>query len=188
MKTQPFDTSQTSPGTGLLSPTMALNRFANLPQIVTSESRDDPAATSVRYGFRLANLGLLIAPQTHSEVLEPLAIFPLPNTPSWFLGLCNLRGNIVPVYDLEGVFKMQGDDQEKRYLMVLGKAEQSVGLLIRGLPQPQMLDMDQVMANQPPLPERLREFAANAYMIDQQVWVEFDHKAFFQSLVEQYSA
>ena len=172
----------------MLSPTLALKRFTNLPQIVATESRDDLVKTSVRYGFRLANLGLFIAPQTHSEVMEPLPIFALPNTPSWFLGLCNLRGNIVPVYDLEGAFNMHVDNPEKRYLMVLGKAEQSVGQLIRGLPQPQVLDNDQLLANPPPLPERLREFASNAYMIDQQLWVEFDHKGFFETLVGQYSA
>ena len=173
------------PEMSLLSPSKALDRSVDLPRVVVSGSPPDHAAATVSYGFRVATIRLLISVQTHSEVMEPLPIFPLPNTPPWFLGLSNLRGNIVPVYDLEEIFNIHGDDQEKRYLMVLGKSDKAVGQLIRGLPHQLVLKKEQVMTNQPPLPKRLREFASKVYMIDQQAWVEFDHKRFFQTLVRE---
>ena len=188
MKTQPIGPDQASPVRELLSPNDALNRYSNLPYLIATKSQNTRAVTKVRYGFRLSNIGLLIAAQTHSEVMDPLPIFPLPNMPSWFLGLVNLRGNIVPVYDLEAAFNLHDDDPEKRYLIVLGKTERTVGLLIRGLPQPQTLEDELLLESQPPLPERLNEFASNAYMIDQRIWVEFNHERLFQSLVEEHNA
>jgi twitching motility protein PilI len=188
VNTPPLDSDQRPAEESLLGPLKALSRFADLPHIVASGSRADNTTTRVSYGFRLANIGLVISAQTHSEVMEPLPIFPLPNTPCWFLGLSNLRGNIVPVYDLEGAFDVHDDDQEKRYLMVLGKTELVVGLMIRGLPQPLMLEKGHIMTERPPLPNRLCEFASNAYMIDKRAWIEFDHKGFFQALVGEHSA
>lgn len=36
------------------------------------------------------------------EVIVPLRLTPLPKTPEWFLGIANLRGNIISVIDLPG--------------------------------------------------------------------------------------
>jgi twitching motility protein PilI len=169
-----------------LSPTAALNRFSDLPHAVVSGEKQDSATVGLCYGFRLANIGLLIEPHTHSEVMEALPIFPLPNTPPWSLGLSNLRGNIVPVYDLEIALNLNQVGEKKRYLLVLGKADQAVGQLIRDLPQPHIWNQNQIMENQPPLPEHLKGFVSNAYIIDHQVWMNFDHQGFFQSLLRQH--
>lgn len=189
MKTPLLDESQKSVEEVFMSPLQALNRFADLPHITTaSEPQFDNTTGRMSYGFRLANLGFVISAETNSEVMEPLPIFPLPNTPSWFLGLSNLRGNIVPVYNLEKAFDIHADEEGKRYLMVLGKNDQAVGVMISGLPQPLILDEAHVMTDQPPLPKSLREFATKTYMIDQQPWIEFDHRDFFQALVIEHSA
>lgn len=188
MNTRSLETSKNTSSECLLSPTVALNRFSDLPQAIVQGKKEDSAKAGLCYGFRLANVGLLIEPHTHSEVMEALPIFPLPNTPPWSLGLCNLRGNIVPVYDLEIALNLNQVGEKKRYLLVLGKAEQAVGQLIRELPQPQIWNQNQNMENLPPLPERLKGFVSNSYMIDQQVWMDFDHQEFFQSLLRQYRA
>lgn len=187
MKTPPLDGVQTSTEEGLMSPLAALTRFTDLPHFIASEPLIDNATVRASYGFRLANFGCVISAETDSEVMERLPIFSLPNTPSWFLGLSNLRGTIVPVYDLEGVFDIHDDDQGKRYLLVLGKNEQAVGMMIRGLPQPLMLKEDLVMTDQPPLPNRLHKFATKVYMIDQRPWIEFDYKDLFQTLIVEHS-
>lgn len=188
VKTRSLETSKTTSGECLLSPTAALNRFSDLPQAVVSREKDDFAKADLCYGFRLANIGLLIKPNTHTEVMETLPIFPLPNTSPWSLGLCNLRGNIVPVYDLEVALNLNQVGEKKRYLLVLGKADRAVGQLIRELPQPRIWNQNQIMENQPPLPERLNGFVSNACMIDHQVWMNFDHQGLFQSLLRQHCA
>jgi twitching motility protein PilI len=190
VKTPLPNDGQTPTEERLVSPLSALNRFADLPHIgATSRSRNENSTARVSYGFRLANIGLVISAQTNSEVMELLPIFPLPNTPSWFPGLSNLRGNIVPVYDLEEIFGVREANQEKRYLMVLGKNEHAVGLMLSDLPRPLSLGKEHIMAgHRPPLPNRLREFASNVYMIDQRAWIEFDHKGLFQSLVMEHNA
>lgn len=41
----------------------------------------------VRYGFRIDSLGFLIEANTVSEVVEEPIVYPIPQTPSWLVGL-----------------------------------------------------------------------------------------------------
>ncbi len=162
-----------------LNPSAALNRFKP-PQgmttgIVLAERQ------RARYGFRVGDIGLLVGLNTVSEVLEKASIFPLPNTPPWLLGLVNLRGNLVPVFDVRLFLELKADQgQEKRWLMVLDQGDRAVGLLIDGLPQ--TASTQQVLSRLPPLPTALRAYASKAYAQEGGVWLEFDHQGFFQAL------
>jgi len=45
----------------------------------------------------------LLAPMTEvSEVFSPPNLAPVPGVKSWLLGIANMRGNLLPVIDLEG--------------------------------------------------------------------------------------
>ncbi|MGB5063511.1 MAG: hypothetical protein WBQ37_07085, partial [Candidatus Competibacter sp.] len=68
-------------------------------------------------------------------------------------------------------------------LLVLGRGEDAVGLFIDGLPQP--ASTRQTLPRLPPLPTVLRPHIAGGYMQDDQTWLEFDHRSFFQTLGEQ---
>lgn len=165
-----------------LSPSVALNRFNQRHAAPAGAFLE--AEGQVSYGFRIGDIGLLISTSTTSEVFEPLPISALPNTIDWFVGLCNLRGNIIPVYKIETLFHTQENSAEARKLLVLGKNNFALGILISGLPQALQFKDTHIMAELPPLPGWLAEYVPRAYMKDKRVWLEFDHDRFFYAIAE----
>ncbi|MFO1372410.1 MAG: chemotaxis protein CheW [Candidatus Competibacteraceae bacterium] len=162
-----------------LSPSAALQRFQP-PAVLSMGSRVTATqAQQTRYGFRVGNLGLLIGPTTMSEVMEPLPVYPIPLTPPWLLGLVNLRGNLVPLFELKQLLELTGEPRGKPMLLVLDRGEYAVGMLIDGLPQ--IPALDRPLSRLPPLPTVLQPHAVRAYIHAGTVWVEFDHQGFFQA-------
>jgi twitching motility protein PilI len=166
-----------------LSPSAALNRF-NLPQgsVIDIAHQEDQR---VRYGFRIGDLGLLIGADTVSEVLEKTPIFAIPRTPAWLTGLLNLRGNLVPVFDLKLFLRLQHESDQKRYVLVLDRGDTTVATLIEGLPQG--VAATRKLTRLPPLHPTLQAHTSVAYVNQEAVWLEFDHKGFFQSIGNQLS-
>lgn len=59
------------------------------------------AATGEKYVIFVLNEEIYAAAAKYvTEVIVPPKITPLPKTPEWFLGIANLRGNIISVIDL----------------------------------------------------------------------------------------
>jgi twitching motility protein PilI len=164
-----------------LSPSAALNRFKPPRGIATGIAPVE--RQRARYGFQIGDIGLLIGQDTSSEVLERAPVYPLPKAPTWLLGLVNLRGNLVPVFDVKPLLELEGDDaQDKRRLLILGGGDKAVGIMIDGLPQ--LAATNNALSRLPPLPAALRPYVAKAYVRDNAVWLEFDHYGFFGSLGE----
>lgn len=165
-----------------LKPSAALNHFKPPPggatfSIVPTERK------RARYGFRIGALGLLIESDTTSEILEHASIYPLPNTPPWLLGLINLRGNLIPIFDIKQFLALDNEEaHEKRRLLILDQGEKAVGFYVDGLPH--VATTDHVLSRLPPLPAALQPYVAKAYAQADFIWLEFDHPGFFQSLSE----
>ncbi len=177
-----METGQSEAQERWLSPSAALNRFNQ--RHVAHAGATLEAEEQVSYGFRVGDIGLLISTSTTSEVFEPLPISALPDTADWFVGLCNLRGNIVPVYEIETLFHTQKNSDDVRKLLVLGKNDFALGILITGLPQALLFNDTHIMAELPPIPGRLSEYVPRAYVKDERVWLEFDHDRFFYAIAE----
>ena len=78
--------------------TQVLGRFR--PAAGTGVSTDAANEAPLRYGFTVGKVALLMRSDCMSEVVKPPPIYPIPNTPPWLSGILNLRGNLVPVFDL----------------------------------------------------------------------------------------
>ena len=134
-----------------------------------------------RYGFRVGELGLLIDPDAGSEVLAMPAVATMPGTPPGFLGLINLRGNLVPLYelrDLLGIGARQAD--AGAMVLVFGQGERAVGVVSEGYPSALFTLLP--LSNLPPLPAALRSHVSAGYVQDGTVWLEFDHGTFFEEV------
>ncbi len=131
----------------------------------------------VRYGFRVGSLGLLVPQHTASELIGDLSVYPVPNTPLWFPGLVNLRGNLIPVFDLKRLFSLPDDGAPERKLLVMDKEDSAAGVYVDGFPRPVRLTepMDRI----PNLPRILEEHVADAYFVDDAVWLELRHRDLF---------
>lgn len=166
-----------------LSPTAALGRFT--PDDLFGAGPERLTERS-RYGFRIGSLSLLIKPETGSEVIRLQAVSTLPGSAPWLLGLMNLRGNLVPLFDLRLVLGMSRvDETAARMVLVLDQGEGAVGMIIDGFPQALMAMRP--IANLPLLPPLLQEHVRAAYIKDERVWLEFEHDGFFSELANAFA-
>ena len=160
-----------------LSPSEALSRFVPQRQTQRREARE---VAPIRFGFRVGDIGLLVPAGMLSELVEETEVYPLPTAPVWFPGLINLRGGLVPVFDLKKLFNMEDSVGEKPNLLVLNAEAEAVSVLIDGLPL--TLDTSRHVEQSPPLPEILREHSQAVYAREQEIWVDFDFDGLFRAV------
>lgn len=141
----------------------------------------------IRYGFSLGGIGLLIPTDTLSEVVTLQTICKLPNTASWFSGLINLRGNLMPVFNLkellhtkEGVTKTTSIN---RRMLTIGQGEKAIALIIDTLPQPITIERKETKV--PALSENAKGFAKTAYSFQERTWIDLDLESYLLSLRHQ---
>lgn len=84
------------------------------------------------FGFELAELHFMISARYSCEVFVDLAISSLPNAPECLVGLSNIRGTIVPIYQLHSI--LDATRSEKTIALVVGKGESAIGLIVDALP------------------------------------------------------
>src|SRR5690348_10743570 len=90
---------------------------------------------------------------TPSELTEMPNVYPLPRMPDDLLGLVNLHGRIVPLFDLANLFETAHLPREKRMLLVIGHGNDAAGIVIDGLPRRLVFSPDdRILA--PALPAR----------------------------------
>lgn len=169
-----------------LPPSAALAHFEppeGVQLAVTGQSRKEVRA---RFGFRIGELGLLIDPGTGSEVLSVPQVTPLPDAPPGFVGLVNLRGNLVPLYELRVLLGVdQFPAEADRKVLVFGQGERAVGVVIDGYPN--ALSALHPLPHLPPLPDALQAHVPAGYMQDGTVWLEFNHGPFFDEACRNYA-
>jgi len=161
-----------------LSPASALSRYTPAKDTSTGGSR--PAIRQVRYGFRVGDIGLVIDRNKASEIVDDVPVRAIPNTPLWLSGLINLRGNLVPVFDLKALFGIAREQSEKRWMLIVDKGDKAIALPVEGLPR--IVDIGQRSAQLPPTPEPLRPHVHAAYVDRGEVWVDFDFEGLFKAL------
>ncbi len=135
-----------------------------------------------RLGFLVGDIGLLIAEKTISELTDYGSICTIPNTASWFSGLINLRGNLVPVFDLKVLLGLEQGEEKKRMLLILGQGDMAAAVPIDELPAHQFLNIEDKLNNLPALPAMIKPYIPSGYEHNGEIWFNFHHDAFFQSL------
>ncbi|MCS3902491.1 twitching motility protein PilI [Methylohalomonas lacus] len=141
---------------------------------------------NMRYGFRIGGQHILIDSHTLCEVVQNVEIYRIPNTRPWVLGVINLRGNLVPVFDFLKRLDNTAVHADDQRLLVLDQGERAVGIYIDGLPQALQIDPDepeQRAAIPIDLPESIHEHVNAAFRYGEQVWLEVDHRELFAELL-----
>lgn len=129
----------------LQTPIEALTRgfvLPGLPQAASSpvaakppSAATAPAHSGLRQGFRVGDLALMIRFEDGSSLTDLPATRRLPNAPAWFIGMTNLNGTLIPVFDLANFLGVDASAPTKPMLLVLGHGEDAAGIVIDGLPQ-----------------------------------------------------
>ena len=85
---------------------------------------------------------------TVQEIRGWMKTTPLPNMPNFVKGVTNLRGNIVPVFDLRARFGGQSTDVTERHVVIMAQLHQrTIGLLVDAISDILTIDAAQI---QPP--------------------------------------
>ncbi len=136
------------------------------------------------YSFKLGEIGLLLENEVNSEVIDDVAITFIPLMPAHIVGLCNVRGNLVPVYDLHKKFEFQitKANKPKNRVLVLDENEDMAGILIQEMPVLLKFKEDEFEENVPTVHEQLNNHFKFCYKKDGDYWFGFDHISLFESL------
>ena len=136
----------------------------------------------VRQAFRIGHMRLLAPFATASELVEMPNVYPLPRMPANLLGLVNLHGRIVPLFDLAAMFETQHLPREKRMVLVFGHSDAAAGVVIDGLPRRMVFQPEnEIIA--PALPPAAATAVVATYAEGQDAWFEFNYAQLLDQLV-----
>lgn len=179
--------SQTAAIDEWLSPSAALNRL-DLDEgelaLESSSEREAAERTELRHGVKIGTFSILLPSDTVSEVVKGATIYPIPKTAEWVKGLINLRGNLVPVFDLAEHFDADEETSESTQILAVGKAEQAIALIVDGIPKLASTDHP-ISYSTLPLPEGIRNHVQGAFMEDDNMWLELDLSNLIDSLTDE---
>jgi chemotaxis signal transduction protein len=138
----------------------------------------DSARYIQRRGFCVGDLKLLVPLDATSEVLEMPTLFPLPGAPAGIRGLANRHGRVVPVMDLSVLFQMSSNRRAGSWLLICGKGDEAVGLLVENLPERKSFVQDDEIALSE-IKHPIAGFAKAAYRDGRDIWIDIDTEEFF---------
>lgn len=172
----------------MMLPEEALNRFQK-PDTALSGIDVSPHDYELpRYGFIVGGIGFLISSGILCEVMKNFKVYPIPNTRQWMHGLVNLRGNLIPVYDLSMLLGLSEEPMKQENLLIIDSGPASVGILIDSLPLPCDISDWTQLSHVPKLPAGLSECVSASYSINDLLWLGFNHKEFFKNVMDKVAA
>lgn len=160
----------------LMSASIALERRFELPDAAM------PASAVRRFrGLRIGNLGLLVAHDLRGEIIEDARVFPLPLAPAWCRGLINLRGNLIPAFDLHESLGLTHFRASRQWWLALGAGSDTLAFPIDALPVSLVAHEASIVHTQV-RHEPLHAHAGETFRINGDLWIEFRHREYFRSL------
>jgi len=154
--------------------------FSSNDVIFPDEAVERP---ETRYGYTISNMNFLVPRDTVSEIIQDTNVFNLPNAPAWVDGLINLRGNIIPVMNLDKLLKNFNNEKTTNILVLNNSDEnESIAVIINELPVSLELNGSETTTKK--YPAELQEFIANGFSQNNSDWVEFDLQKLFKTLAD----
>lgn len=163
----------------------SLGHFDPFQGLIDTEEKAEELR-NLRYGFSVGAEHILIDSKTICEVVQSAQIYHIPNTRAWVLGVINLRGNLVPVFDLLKRLDETATRAEDKRLLILDQGERAVGIYIDGLPQALKIDPegpDSRSAIPEDIPNAIKGHVIAAYRVDSNTWLEVNHRELFTDLL-----
>jgi len=115
--------------------------------------------------FRLREQFLLAPMAEVSEIVSLPDVTRVPGVRPWVLGLANMRGNLLPVMDLQGFLYGEAStaDPKSRRLLVVNQGGVYAGLLVDAVLGMKHLWVDEQAEELPPLPDSLRPYILTSF-------------------------
>ena len=143
-----------------------------LPQQVQNEEE------WIGIGFRLGDLQLVAPLGEVSEILTPPSLSKVPRTKSWVCGIANVRGNLMPIMDLQGYLhdRPASMNRRSRILVVKHNGVYS-GLVVDAVLGLRHFRDEQRCAELPGEDTRIHDYLEHGFRIGSEHWGVFSmHK------------
>lgn len=140
-----------------------------------------------REGFHIGHLGLMIRYEDGSELSDLPKTYRLPNAPDWFVGVANLHGLLIPVFDLARYLGISHQSDAKPMLLVLGHGADAAGMVIDGLPL-RLRFRDSDRAEDAPVPAALEGCVTQTYWASERTWMDLQVAALLSNLSDELAA
>lgn len=134
-----------------------------------------------RRGFHVGDLKLLVQMDVTSEVVEMPPLFRLPGAPAGVKGLVNRHGRVVPAIDISDLFSLQHERIAKAWLLVCGRGDEGVGIIINSLPERKNFVKDDEVGLEE-ITHPIAAHARGAYREGNDIWIDLDTEALFASV------
>lgn len=134
------------------------------------------------YGFKLNEVCLLLDADVRSEVLNKVSITPVPLMPKFIKGLCNVRGNLVPVYDLYEKLRLTRPEKEvvNKKILVIDENQNMAAIEIDEMVTTLEFDEQDMHTDITSNIESLNNIITYSYEENGNNWYGFNHKKLFQ--------
>jgi twitching motility protein PilI len=144
-------------------------RHENLPQ------RDEAYALWDGIVFNLLSTPVVAQLSDIKEILNlPSSITHVPGTQNWMLGIANIRGNLLPITDLQVFLGGKSIPTSKRSrVLVIDHDGARIGLLVGGVQGILHFKPDQRIADHA-MPGTLAKYSTEAYRVAAETWPVFD--------------
>jgi twitching motility protein PilI len=166
----------------LLAPVAALTRCH--PDISGLSNRNAERTEYIRQGVKVGATGIFLPYLEKVEIIALESLCPIPNTPMWFMGMINNRGNLLPVFDLK-LFMQTDVAVPSRWLMILGSGGRAAGLCIDSLPvtieNPEQVDPARI-DTEIRIPADLRPYLSGSFLHDGALWMDLTYDKLFLDL------
>jgi len=136
--------------------------------------------------FMIGSIGALIEETQHCEIIESDNICKVPLTPLWFKGIVNLRGNSIPIINLNDYYGIHDlpATRKKTHIMAIGKNQQTCGIEISNLPNKTTFHNDNIISGSVSLPVNMNNHSEKVYEKNG-IWVHLNPDKLFQHIFSQ---
>ena len=149
-----------------------------------SSNEKDISGVMRLYGLKVGSMNLIIDEATSCEIVEENYIHFVPLSAEWLVGVSNIRGDVVPIIDLEKLVNCDSTSVEckNNTLAIIGKGENSIGIELDNLPVQLEFNESQKIFDYSNQAERIQPFIQFAYLHDDDIWLCIDIPSFIQSI------
>lgn len=159
----------------------AFEALKSLAQLSLKKAQSLPEQQEARsqwsgVGFSLLGVDMVVPLGAVSEMLEVPPLSQLPSVQSWVKGVANVRGRLLPVFDLAAFLggNLTGRRKEQR-LLVLENMGLYAGLWVDRVYGIKSFDLDARIESMPTtIVDNVQQFLVGGFNEEQQPWYIFD--------------
>ncbi len=131
-------------------------------------------------GFRVAGYHFVIAMEFVREIMKYPVVSQVPGSKEWVRGIANIRGNLLPIFDLQGFLgKTLSPIKRETRVLSIAKDQLSAGLIVDEIYGMKYFDRTHY---EPEMTHNVQwqDFYSGGYHVDGQKWIIFN----IQQLIE----